>query len=386
MKQIHRLKKDSTFNSGRIDVTLLICILSLTAIGLLFVYSASYYTSLNQTGSKYHYFFKQLIGAVAGVVLMFIVMRINLSFLRKLALPLLILSLILLALVFVPFIGVEKYGAKRWIGFGSMTFQPSEIAKFSLVLFCAYYVTRENTDMKKFLHILPIVGAGGAMCVLIILEPNMSITVCVGLLMLILIFLSGVKIKHFLLLLTPALLAVPALIFAEPYRIKRLLAFIDPWATPKDEGYQLIQSLYALGSGGWFGVGIFNSRQKYSFLPFAESDFVFSVIGEETGLIGCLIVLILYATVIFRGVRTAINATNRFDALLAGGITAVIGVQTLINFCVVTGLIPPTGLPLPFISFGGTSLLVFLVASGILLNISKNKVTPKNSIIKKRIE
>ncbi len=148
----------------------------------------------------------------------------------------------------------------------------------------------------------------------------------------------------------------------------------------------MIQSLYALGSGGWFGVGIFNSRQKYSFLPFAESDFVFSIIGEETGLIGCLIVLILYATVIFRGVRTAINATNRFDALLAGGITAVIGVQTLINFCVVTGLIPPTGLPLPFISFGGTSLLVFLVASGILLNISKNKVTPKNSIIKKRIE
>lgn len=157
--------------------------------------------------------------------------------------------------------------------------------------------------------------------------------------------------------------------FAEPYRIKRLLAFLDPWASPKDEGYQLIQSLYALGSGGWFGIGLFNSRQKYSFLPFAESDFVFSVIGEETGVLGCLAVVVLFVVVIMQGTKIAVNSSDLFDTVLAGGITAVIGVQAAINFAVVTGLIPPTGLPLPFISFGGTSLVVFLAAVGLLQGI-----------------
>ena len=164
--------------------------------------------------------------------------------------------------------------------------------------------------------------------------------------------------------------AVPLLIVAEPYRLQRLLAFLDPWASPKDEGYQLIQSLYALGRGGFFGVGLFNGRQKYLFLPYAESDFILSVIGEETGLIGCLAVFLLYFVVIFRGIRIAANCRDKFRCYLAAGITAVIAVQSLLNFAVVTGSIPPTGLPLPFISYGGTSLVVFLSAAGILLNLS----------------
>ena len=198
----------------------------------------------------------------------------------------------------------------------------------------------------------------------------MSITMCMAMLMIIMLYLGGMKWKYFMLMLVPIVVAVPLLIVIEPYRLQRLLAFIDPWASPKDEGYQLIQSLYALGSGGWFGVGIFNSRQKYRFLPFAESDFVFSVIGEETGLFGCLVVFALYAVVIVRGVRIAANSKDKFTCYLAGGISAVVAVQSLLNFAVVTGSIPPTGLPLPFISYGGTSLVVFLAAMGILLNLS----------------
>ena len=205
----------------------------------------------------------------------------------------------------------------------------------------------------------------------------MSITVCVGLVMIILLLMWGIKIKHFLLILLPLLAAVPILIFSEPYRVQRLLAFLDPWANPKDEGYQLIQSLYALGSGGWFGVGLFNSRQKYSFLPFAESDFVFSIIGEECGLLGCLILLLLFVVLIFAGIKIAVKSKNLFDSMLAGGITSVVGVQSVINFAVVTGMIPPTGLPLPFISFGGTSLVVFMSAIGLLWGVSlKNEMSP----------
>ena len=186
------------------------------------------------------------------------------------------------------------------------------------------------------------------------------------------LFLGGVKWRYFLLMSLPLVVAAPVLILIEPYRVHRLLAFLAPRASPKGEGYQLIQSLYALGSGGWFGVGLFNSRQKYRFLPFAESDFVFSVIGEETGLFGCLVVFVLFVVLILRGVRIAVNSKGKFEFFLASGITAVIAVQTLVNFAVVTGSIPPTGLPLPFISYGGTSLVVFMSAAGLLVNLSKN--------------
>ncbi|MBR2975004.1 MAG: cell division protein FtsW, partial [Clostridia bacterium] len=266
-------------------------------------------------------------------------------------------------------IGIENYGARRWIGKGGFSLQPSEIAKFTLVLFCAVYMSKR--DMSKFVNSLPVWLVGGTFCLLIIAEPNMSITMCVGLLMIAMLFLGGIKIKHFALMLLPVVALVPVLILIEPYRVKRLLAFLDPWASPKDEGYQLIQSLYALGNGGWFGVGLFNSRQKYEFLPFAESDFVFSVIGEETGFVGCILLFCCYAFVIWRGVRIAANCKEKYTCYLCAGITAVIAIQSLINFAVVTGSIPPTGLPLPFISYGGTSLVVFMSAVGILLNCSK---------------
>lgn len=351
-----------------IDYILLGAVLILVAMGLVFVYSASYYSAELTYGNKYFFLTKQSIGAAIGVIAMLILSRINIDFIKKLWIAGVALSVVLLCLVFVPGIGMENYGARRWIGFGSFSLQPSEIAKFAYVLFCAVYMSR--TDTSKLRNcILPVV-VGVAFCGLIIAEPNMSITMCMALLMVIMLFLGGMKWKYFLLLLIPLAVAVPLLIIMEPYRLQRLLAFIDPWASPKEEGYQLIQSLYALGSGGWFGVGLFNSRQKYRFLPFAESDFVFAVIGEEMGLFGCLCVFALYILVIVRGVRIAVNSNDKFRCFLAGGISAVIAVQTLLNFAVVTGSIPPTGLPLPLISYGGTSLVVFMSAVGILLNLS----------------
>lgn len=191
--------------------------------------------------------------------------------------------------------------------------------------------------------------------------------------MLIMLIIGGMRAKHFLLILIPAICLVPILIIIEPYRLQRLVAFLDPWASPKEEGFQLIQSLYALGSGGLFGVGLFNSRQKYLFLPFSESDFIFSIIGEELGFVGCVLVIIIYGTIIWKGIKIALNATDRLGCYMAAGITSVIAVQLLINIAVVTGSIPPTGIPLPFMSAGGTSLMVFMGAVGILLNISKTE-------------
>lgn len=363
----------------QIDYILLCAVLALVAIGLIFVYSASYYSAEITYNNKYFFVLKQAIGAAIGLVAMFVFARIKLDLIKKLWIVGVVVAVGLLCLVFVPGIGVENYGARRWIGFGSFTLQPSEIAKFAFVLFCSVYMSK--TDTSKFRYCIAPIGVGVVFCGLIIAEPNMSITMCMALLMLIMLYLGGMKWKFFLLMLIPFAVAVPLLIVLEPYRLQRLLAFIDPWASPKGEGYQLIQSLYALGSGGWFGVGLFNSRQKYRFLPFAESDFVFAVIGEEMGLFGCLLIFVLYLTVILRGVRIAVNGKDKFSCFLAGGISAVVAVQSLINFAVVTGSIPPTGLPLPFISYGGTSLVVFMSAIGILLNLSaqanKNNIGDK---------
>ena len=354
---------------SRIDYILLGAVFALVCVGLLFVYSASYYTAEISYGNKFFFLTKQAIGALVGLVALFVASRINLNFIKKLWIVGVVLSVVLLALVFVPGISIENYGARRWIGVGSFSMQPSEIAKFAYVLFCAVIMSR--LDIGKLRNCLPQIGVGIVFCALIIAEPNMSITMCMAMLMVIMLYLGGMKWKYFLVMLVPIGLAVPLLIVMEPYRLQRLLAFLDPWASPKDEGYQLIQSLYALGSGGFFGVGLFNSRQKFRFLPFAESDFIFSVIGEETGLFGCLIVFALFMVVILRGVRIAVNSKDKFSFYLAGGISAVVAVQSMLNFAVVTGSIPPTGLPLPFISYGGTSLVVFMTAMGLLLNLSR---------------
>ena len=352
-------------------VALPILVVLVAAFGVLMVYSASYYAAEKQFGDAFYFMKKQLVGFILGIVAMLAAGFFPYRNLKKLKWPALIVSLALLAAVFIPGLGVENYGATRWIGLGSITIQPSEIAKFGFIIFAAAYASEKPERMKKFTGMLPVLAAGGGICLLIIAEPNMSVTMVVGILMVAMLFLSGVKIRHFLIILLPIALAVPVLIVMEPYRLQRLYAFLDPWSSPQGEGYQLIQSLYALGNGSWLGTGLFKSMQKYRYLPFAESDFILAVIGEEFGYVGIILLFLVFGAIVFCGIRTAARCKDMFGFLTASGITAVYAIQVVINALVVSGSIPPTGLPLPLVSSGNTSLIITMAAMGVLYNISR---------------
>ena len=353
------------------DVPLLICVFLMACFGCVMIYSASYYTADVQYGDSLYFVKKQIIGVVLGTAAMVGACFLPYKKLIKFRYPLLAIAVVLLCLVFVPGVGITNYGATRWIGFGGITIQPSEIAKYAYALFAAAYFAKNAEKVKTVKGILPVLAVGVGICVLIIIEPNMSITMCVGLLMLSLVFLSGTNLKQLAVVLIPFVIAVPVMIILEPYRLKRLSAFLDPWASPKDEGYQLIQSLYALGNGGLFGTGLFNSTQKYRFLPFAESDFILSIMGEEIGFIGLLAFFFCCGFIVYRGLRIAWKCQDRFGYLLAAGFTLVYGIQVVINALVVSGAIPPTGLPLPLISSGNTSLIITMASGGVLYNVSR---------------
>ncbi len=337
------------------------------------MYSASGYTAKKQYGDEWYFVKKQLVGFVFGLALMLFCARFDYQKLKgkRVRYVALIVPIVLLGLVFVPGVGKSNYGATRWIGIGGITVQPSELAKYGFVIFVSAYASERMERMRTFAGVLPVLLIGGGICVLIILEPNMSVTMCVGMLMLAMLFLSGMQIKHFLMIFLPALCVVPVMIVLEPYRLSRLSAFLDPWESPKGEGYQLIQSLYALGNGGWFGTGYLNSRQKYRFLPFAESDFILAIIGEEFGAIGIILLFLVMLFLVWRGIKVAREANDFFSFLLASGITLVYGIQTVLNALVVSGSIPPTGLPLPLISAGNTSLIITMGSMGILYAVSK---------------
>ena len=359
------------------DLFFLAAVLLLAGWGVVCVYAASSYNAEVQYGDEFFFFKKQLIGFVLGTAAMAGVSFIPYERLKKIGIPALVVSLVLLALVFIPGVGRSNYGATRWIGIGPITIQPSELAKLGFVLFTAGYFAKDPARMRTLRGCLPVLGAGLGVCVLIILEPNMSVTMCVGAIMIGMLFLAGASKKALAAVCVPVLLAVPALIIAEPYRLQRLSAFMDPWASPKEEGYQLIQSLYALSNGNLFGVGLFNSRQKYRFLPFAESDFILSVIAEETGFFGVLSMFALIAFIVWRGFRIAARCGNFYGFLLAGGITLAFAVQSALNALVVSGCIPPTGLPLPLVSAGNTSLIVTMAGMGIVYGISRHTPNAK---------
>lgn len=372
------------FRKNKGDIPLLVAVALYAAFGVLMVYSASRYNAEVLYKNEFYFFTKQLIGYLIGLALM-----IGAGFFdyRKLYTvgwvkwAVYFVPVVLLALVFVPGIGVSNYGATRWIGIGPVTIQPSELAKYGYVVFAAAYIAKDPQRVKSFVGILPLLLSGLLLCVLVILEPNMSVTMLLLALTIVTIFLSGTKKVNLFFLLVPCVLAVPALILAEPYRLLRLSAFLNPWASPQDEGYQLIQSLYALGNGGWFGVGLFRSRQKYRFLPFAESDFILSVIGEEFGFVGVILLFAAAGFIVWRGLRIAARCNDLFGCMLADGITLVFGGQTLLNALVVSGSIPPTGLPLPLISSGNTSLIVTMLSMGVLYGISRHNGNGKSHII-----
>lgn len=364
---------------NKLSLTLITLVVMLCLFGMLMIYSASSYSSAVLFGDAFHFVKKQAFGFALGIVLMIVTSLFDYHKYYKLRYWILGLSVVLLALVFVPGISISANGARRWIGFGGVNLQSSEVAKFGFVIFTACYLSKNYQKTKTFKGILPILLAGGIICLLVMLEPNMSVTMCIGLVMISMLTIGGISWKHFVMLAIPALIMVVVLIIIEPYRFDRLIAFINPWANPKEEGYQLIQSLYSLGTGGLFGVGLFNSRQKYLFLPFAESDFIFAIIGEELGFVGAVLVILVYIAVIAIGIKIALNSVDRLGAYLASGITAVIAIQLLINIAVVTGSIPPTGIPMPFVSAGGTSLSVFMGAIGILCNVAKFSKITQNS-------
>lgn len=360
---------EKTLNKS--DIPLVAVMSALVAFGVLMVYSAGSYTAERIYGTQFYYVYKQLMGAALGFAALFLFSRIDYHILYKLRYVILAVSVLLLAIVFIPGVGITNYGARRWINLPFFTIQASEISKFGFIVFAAAYIGSHSDKMTTFKGILPVVAVGAVICLLIILEPNMSVTICMALLMIVMLFLGGAKIKHLLMIILPLIALAVVLVLIEPYRFARLMAFIDPWQNPLEEGYQLIQSYYGLGAGGLFGVGLFNSRQKYLFLPFAESDFIFSVIGEEFGLLGCAAVMCGYLFIIRRALKIALGAPDRFGSLLCSGIAAIIAIQVMVNIAVVTGSIPPTGLPLPFISSGSSGLIVFMSGIGVLNSVKR---------------
>ncbi|SKC78831.1 stage V sporulation protein E [Maledivibacter halophilus] len=354
------------------DFTLMITVLILVVIGIIMVFSSSqYYSFYNYNQDSYHFLKKNLMWAGIGIVAMLFTMNFNYKGYKRIALPAYIFSIILLVLVITP-LGTNLNGAQRWISVGGITIMPSEIAKICGIIFVADTLTRKVKDISNFFKgIIPYLMIIGLYVALILKQPNLSTAITIALIITSMLFVAGMRWLHIMFLGTTGVGMIILMIIAKPYRMRRLVAFLDPFKDPKGDGYQVIQSLFALGSGGLFGVGLGRSVQNKLYIPEPQNDFIFATIGEELGFIGCVTVMLLFLFLIWRGIRIAIHAPDLFSSLLATGITAMIAIQVMINIAVATSSMPVTGIPLPFISFGGNSLAIFMAAVGILLNISK---------------
>jgi len=368
VRKINSRKKKNNMKS--IDYGLLCAIFLLLFVGIIMVYSSSSYYALYEKNSPEYFFIKEIIWTIVGVCAMLFTMAIDYHNYKKITGQLFIITLLFLVLVL--FIGTEVNGARRWIRLGPLSFQPSELAKYVLVIYLAKQLDRKNSNINKFFKgVVFYLGISAIFAGLVLLEKNLSITAIIMIVAVIMLFVGGAKIIHLLPIIPAGLSAGIALIFVAPYRLKRLTAFMNPWADPSGDSYQLIQSIYALGSGGFFGVGLGNSRQKALFMPEPHNDFIFAILGEEFGFIGCIFVILLFMYLIYKGVYIAIKAKDNYGFLLATGIVSIISIQAVINIAVVSGSMPVTGVPLPLISYGGTSLVINLIALGVLLNISR---------------
>ncbi|MFC4770214.1 stage V sporulation protein E [Effusibacillus consociatus] len=352
------------------DLVIIVTVLLLLGIGVVTVYSASAIKA-QVYGDSFYFAKRQLIWAVAGLGMMFFMMDFDYTRLKKWAKVIMLSCFFLLIIVLTP-LGVERNGTQGWLGIGSFGIQPSEAAKLGLIIFFAWYLERYQDQIHEFKKgLLPPLGLMVLAVGLIMLEPDLGQSTVIAGTTLILIFAAGARVKHLLALASLAIPVFVALVIVAPYRLKRIFAFLDPWKYELDAGYQIIQSLYALGPGGLMGLGLGRSRQKFLYLPEPQTDFIFAILAEELGFIGGATVLILFLLLLWRGVRTAVTAKDTFGSLLAIGITGMIAVQVIINIGVVTGSMPVTGITLPFISYGGSSLLLMLTGVGILLNISR---------------
>lgn len=336
------------------------------------VYSASAVLAWHDFGDRGYYLKRQLFFAGLGCVVMWMAAKINFSWLREKTTALLIASFVLLTLVLIPGIGVIRGGARSWLGIGSFGIQPSEFMKLAIILFLAKWLSDRVGTIDRFtVTLLPALALVGLAFGLIMMQPDLGTgAVLVGSAML-MIYMAGAQLRHFVMLGAVGLAGLVGLIAAAPYRLKRIAAFLDPWQDPLGAGYQSIQSLYAIGPGGLAGLGLGQSRQKFSYLPEPQTDFIFSILAEETGFLGSAAVIILFSLLLWRGLRIAMRAPDGFTGLAAAGITMMIILQAFMNIGVVTGLLPVTGITLPLISYGGSSLTLTLAALGLLLNISR---------------
>ena len=363
--------KTPTAASPEYDHLLMISALLLLGLGLVMVFSASGVLASDKYHDPAFFLKKQLIYAVVGVGLMLVIRRIPYQMYNRLVYLILLISLILLILVLIPGIGVRIRSASRWIKFGPLVIQPSEFAKLAIIIFLAYSMARKQEKIRYFsIGFLPHIVVAGIFILLIEKEPDFGTAMALAGITFLMLFVGGTRLTHILLVALSASPLVVYVILKNKMRLERVVTFIDPWKYAQESGYQLVHSLYAIGSGGFWGLGIGKSREKLFYLPDSHTDFIFSILSEELGFLGTITVISLFAILIIRGLIISIRAQDTFGAYLAMGLTSLIGLQAAINMAVVSGLMPTKGLSLPFLSYGGSSLLVNMIAIGILLNIS----------------
>ncbi|CDB43743.1 cell cycle protein [Firmicutes bacterium CAG:240] len=367
--------KDKTKRAG-MDISFLALVVILLAIGVTMVLSASFARAYFDPGGvtkgkATYYFIRQFIFAALGVAAMIICSRLPVGFYKRFSMPVLIAAVILLMLV--PIIGTNANGAKRWIGLGAFTIQPSEIAKIGIILAFASMICARRGRMKSFRYgILPFAAILAAIVGLLVLEPHFSASIIIVAIGGVMLFLGGARLVWFIAAAVAAGGGIAVLLTMFPYASTRITTWRDPFASTSDEGYQIVQSLYSIGSGGLTGLGLGQSRQKYLYLPEEHNDFIFSVVCEELGFIGALLILTLFALLIIRGYWIALHSTDRYSFLVAAGITTLLAIQVILNVAVVTNLVPCTGISLPFFSYGGTALLMQMAEMGIVLSISRD--------------
>ena len=357
------------------DIQFLVAVYILLAFGLLMVLSASSpiaFASEATNHDSFYYFKKQLLWAILGSVGMFVTANYDYRKLKKWALPALCGSILLLLLVLVPGIGRKINDARRWIYIGPINFQPSEVAKIAMIVFFSYSLSKNYKELKNFSVFIMYIAIIGVVAVIIMMEPHFSCTMLIVASCVVLLFVAGAKIGHFILLCLPVIPVLILVVIKSPYRLARVLSFLDPFEDIQGSGWQVVQSLYAIGSGGIFGAGLGQSRQKYLNIPEPQNDFIFSILAEEFGLLGAILVSLMFIFLITRGVKIALKAPDLFGTLLTTGIISLIAIQALVNIAVVTSSIPVTGMPLPFFSYGGTALAITMAEMGIVLNVSKH--------------
>jgi cell division protein FtsW len=345
----------------------------LLSIGVVMVYSASAIMAADRFRDPYFFLKKQLFWAALGGACLWGALRLDYRRIEKWAWPLLGVAAVLLVLVLIPPFGQAINGTRRWLRVGPLSLQPAELAKLALVVFLAAFLARRRDDAGDLWRgFLPPLGVASGLALLVVAQPDLGNAVALIALTFALLFTAGSRLTHLSLVLVAVVPLLVVAVLVAPYRLRRVLAFLDPWQDPRGSGFQIIQSWLALGSGGPLGRGIGDSRQKLFYLPEAHTDFIFAILGEEVGFLGTMLVLSLFVVLVWRGLRIGRRAPDAFGAYLAVGITVLLATQTLINLGVVTGLLPTKGLPLPFISFGGSALVVTMVATGVLLNVSQH--------------